>query len=127
MSKVWLITSGSYSDYSIDFVFATQALADEFIATCESAGWHDFDIEERDLLDELPTRAVRYDVHVVDDDEPTVRSTVMWDDAVQFAEQGHAWCYQGRWVATGCARHQDVAVKVAQDALAEARARAAGI
>jgi len=45
--KVFLITSGSYSDYSVDSIFSTREAAETELLGCNS----DSDIEEWDVLD----------------------------------------------------------------------------
>jgi hypothetical protein len=56
--KVCLVTSGQYSGYSVDYVFATRELAEAFIEREKIAaagiGYPGYDIEERDLKTEVP-------------------------------------------------------------------------
>jgi hypothetical protein len=48
--KVYLVTSGSYSDYGVDAVFDTREGAELFIATFRRESWMDaFEIEEWNL------------------------------------------------------------------------------
>ena len=49
MNKVFVVTSGSYSDYGIDAIFTTRELAQSFIDAFEADKWHEMDIEEWDL------------------------------------------------------------------------------
>lgn len=50
MSKAYLLTSGEYSDYSVDGVFSSEEKAREFIANVERLKIrHDFNIDEVEL------------------------------------------------------------------------------
>lgn len=50
MSKVYLVTSGSYSDYAVRAVFSTNALAEAFIEACQGKICSEFNnVEEFDL------------------------------------------------------------------------------
>lgn len=48
MNKVFVVTSGTYSDYSIDSIFTTRELAQSFIDSFNSE-WNTMEIEEWDL------------------------------------------------------------------------------
>lgn len=47
--KVYIVTSGSYSDYGIDAVFSTRDLAKKYISSLNSSRFHEFVIETWDL------------------------------------------------------------------------------
>lgn len=49
MNKVFVVTSGSYSDYGIDAIFTTRELAQSFIDAFKTDKWNEMDIEEWDL------------------------------------------------------------------------------
>lgn len=49
MNKVFVVTSGDYSDYGIDAIFSTRDLAQAFIDAFKANKWHEMDIEEWDL------------------------------------------------------------------------------
>lgn len=49
MTTIYLVSSGSYSDYSVHAAFTTEALAQEYIDKWKSFGVDEYDIEERDL------------------------------------------------------------------------------
>src|SRR5438309_10228406 len=46
MDKVFIVTSGEYSDYGIDAVFSTEELAQKFIDSFSKSGYRDMEIEE---------------------------------------------------------------------------------
>lgn len=50
--SVWLVSSGSYSDYSVHAAFTTKELAEETASVFNAAtdSWHDYFVEERPLL-----------------------------------------------------------------------------
>ena len=56
------MTSGSYSDYTVHYAFATGATAQAFIdrETTMNPSGNDFEIKLMDLLDELPVRVPMY-------------------------------------------------------------------
>lgn len=49
MKKVFVVTSGEYSDYGIDAIFSTRELAQSFIDAFKANKWYEMDIEEWDL------------------------------------------------------------------------------
>lgn len=63
MQKIFLVTSGSYSDYNVDAIFSTRELAEEWIKYQKD---DDFTIEENELdptidkesYDNIPTFSV---------------------------------------------------------------------
>jgi len=57
--KVYVVTSGSYSDYHIEAVFARRAPAK--VVAKDLVG----NVEEYDVLDALPVRTTLYTVHLV--------------------------------------------------------------
>jgi hypothetical protein len=55
MSKVYVVTRGDYSDYTIRAVFLDKTLADEF-AEKDGQRYDEADVEEWDVFDEIPAR-----------------------------------------------------------------------
>ncbi len=49
MKKIYLVTSGSYSDYKVEAVFDDKALAQKFIDSFKKGGWNEMGIEEFEL------------------------------------------------------------------------------
>lgn len=49
MTTVYLVSSGSYSDYGVGPVFSTEALAQEYIDKWVKVGNNEYGIEEREL------------------------------------------------------------------------------
>lgn len=46
MKKIYVVTSGAYSDYGIDAVFDTEELAKKYIASFNKGGFYEMFIEE---------------------------------------------------------------------------------
>jgi len=73
--KVYIVTSGSYSDYSIDAVFSTQAPAEKF-----ANFYGDGRVEEHDLDPEVPERHPRWSVTMDrDGNDAEAHKTGEWD------------------------------------------------
>jgi hypothetical protein len=54
MRKIYIVTSGSYSDYSIRTVFESEEKANEFVETKNrKSGYTDYDIEEYVIADSV--------------------------------------------------------------------------
>ena len=72
MSKVYLVSKGTYSDFSIIAAFATRELAESFASMTPGKG----DVLEYDLLETLPSRVTIYRVA---DDNRGEWSFQCWD------------------------------------------------
>ena len=127
--KVYLVSSGEYSDYSIQAIFATKELAEAALDR-DGADWRKYDsvrIEEYTLLTSLD----RIEVWQASNDFwgkwRTTRDLVYVEDAEQLEER--AWVdYREKgkkWWANGRAATPDRALKIARDALAKAKAERA--
>ena len=58
MSTVYIVTSGSYSDYSINAVFSTEALADQYVAVHQTGPYDRLDVEEWTLDYKAPSKTI---------------------------------------------------------------------
>ncbi len=56
MSKVYIVTSGEYSDYGINRVFSTEEKAKEWVDVITSMYGGDYDIEQYELDAPIPER-----------------------------------------------------------------------
>ena len=56
MSKVFIVTSGEYSDYGIDRVFSTEEKAKEWVDVITSMYGGNYDIEQYELDAPIPER-----------------------------------------------------------------------
>lgn len=56
MSKVYIVTSGEYSDYGIDRVFSTEEKAKEWVKVITSMYGGNYDIEQYELDAPIPER-----------------------------------------------------------------------
>ena len=76
MSKVYVVTAGTYSDYHIEAIFTTKEVAQAFI-DADSA-----QIEAWELFDALPKRVVWWAIDTISWEhggKPFERSHVMWE------------------------------------------------
>ncbi len=67
MTKVWIVTSGEYSDYEIEAVFSTKGLAEDYIQKMNGAGLGSSynDIEGWEL--DLPIPPIGWHVYMSSD------------------------------------------------------------
>lgn len=126
MKKVYLIESGEYSDYRVDYVVASKKVAKTI---CERLNRVDdrYDVSERVLIEspddgEIKTMFyVRTDAHGTELERWTY---TRHGSSEQFEDNGWA----ARWAAGGqSCRGHDVALKIARDKLAEVKAKEAGL
>lgn len=117
--KVCVVTEGSYSDYHILAVFAEKKLADQF---AEAAGGS---VEVYNIRTGMPERATCYSVMIDAEGNETSRwSHFDWDFE---KEPERAWKTGVPGFMAASYRGYDVALKAARDALAQWRARKAGL
>jgi len=65
MAKVWVVTSGEYSDYGIEAIFSSPTLANKLVQSLNQRKGHDYaDFQEWEL-DEINTEDLRYRFDVV--------------------------------------------------------------
>ena len=69
MSKVFIVTSGEYSDYGIDRVFSTEEKAKEWIEVITSMYGGNYNIEQYELDAPIPERKkyLFFDAYIEDD------------------------------------------------------------
>lgn len=85
-NKVYIVTTGCYSDYGINRVFTSEQLAQEYAARCNVVGrTSDFEfsrVEEYDIETELPsiTSSARLGAKAV---TIYIRSATVWDNKWQ--------------------------------------------
>ena len=123
--KAWLVTSGCYSDYSVDNVFSTEAKADAYVAAWreDNPGKpSDYDprVEESELDPEYRPRGHDgWDVFITrgGDIESIAKIDDMLRSSVDATETG--------WWVKCFARDEDHATKIAGEKRQELLARAA--
>ena len=69
MSKVFIVTSGEYSDYGIDRVFSTEEKAKEWVNVITSMYGGNYDIEQYELDAPIPERKeyLFFEAYIKDD------------------------------------------------------------
>jgi len=142
MATVYAISSGSYSDYGINYVFRTRDLAEAFLAREEGiSGWHEYVIEEWELLDELPVRTARYNSYADLEADGTltnisIEGHTLDETSATADKERESVTASGPWAPTrrgvirlGVAgrRSREEAEKALQDLAARVKAERAGI
>lgn len=138
MSKtsVWAVSSGSYSDYGVSCVFATEELANQYADRMNvGTGFRDFFVEEFDFYDDLPPMHVVWtaEQHVWKDgpygaDPPDLctRSSVSVGDAPKF-ETGTRLAGRHSPVVWARGTDRERCVKSVADRITQLRAEREGI
>lgn len=87
MTKVWIVTTGSYSDYNINRVFSTEALAVDHAASLNASGsyYDDAEVHEWEVDKKPLPRRTLYTCKIrqTGDDDPVIEgewSSVTWGD-----------------------------------------------
>lgn len=141
MNKVYIVTSGDYSDYHIDAVFSTKQGAEKYCAlknTCDR--YSDFyNIEEYDIDDmNASNTKVVYAFLIEPSNPPTVEATyyISEDRANAFKEKALRWQKSGdilqdyysidRYVFLA-EENPDKAIKIVLDRVAKAKAEKEGV
>jgi hypothetical protein len=126
--KVYIVTSGSYSDYSIDRVFDDKVLADEYVRIHTEHGGYDMRVEEYDVNAALPRIEIIYTVEVDETGEEVCRRSSACDEPEWTSHESSGESYRRDAIARGgSTRGYDVALKIARDKLAEMKAQREGI
>ena len=141
MSKVYIVTSGEYSDYHIDAVFTTREKAEQFCAvhnTCERYS-NFYNIEEYDVDESDCTKAeVVYAFHVDPSLKPSVEEVYVIDarNIEKFEEKVKIWQRSGDLLQDYYAlgryvflkeHNPEKAIRIVLDRIAKAKAEKEGI
>lgn len=119
MAKVWLVSTGAYSDFGIVAAFTTEALAQEH-ATALNAdnGWADADVLEYRLNDTAPQRHGYYWATVHAGDRPDCYGFLTGWDYDKYENQPHGGTTVSTAFGLGRGATQEQALKIACDNLA---------
>lgn len=129
MKTVYGVVSGSYSDYGVHFICVDEALATRIAGRMNHSGGIEYDVEEFTLV-ESDTDVVAETVYTVEVDK-NGRVTNQWSyvhhlvgSQASHGETSSAYSAGAR----GCSvRGPAVALKAAHDALAQHKAKKAGV
>lgn len=133
MSKIYLVSSGSYSDYGIDAVFSARENAKLYMATFQRNGYDDYnDIEEKELdpcVEDIKSGRKAFHVEMEYDGSCTVgdmkyEPTPLCVDA--FGWDGNT-CTKMHIVGDVMAKDEHHAIKIASEFRAQAIAAGAMI
>ncbi len=130
MTKVYLVTSGEYSDYGVNAVFSNEQLAKAYVDIYSREGIYceEYQIEEYglDFMEKQLRKGLgAWEVNIWKDQQP---ASVSMNDSETIKEHGteiieHPTCF-----SIYCfARDHDHAKKIAQDRFAKFRAEEEGI
>jgi hypothetical protein len=131
MKTAYLISTGSYSDYHVEYVCATKDVAEEILERLNRyEGRDEFRMEERRLLessDELEAGII-YSVLVDKDGREVRRFSYAWHGESEPQESTYRVKNWHEYeVSATSPRGYDVALKAARDVLAEGKAEAEGL
>ena len=88
MAKVFIVTSGEYSDYGIDRVFSTRKLAEQYVDTKDD----DWQIEEYELDEPIEREthifAVRMSIRSKEVERCSISSCLSKKDCIEYYERG---------------------------------------
>ena len=120
MNKVYIVTSGEYSDYQIDAVFSTEEKAHEYIQQPGS----DYRIEVFDIDNEVKKETKLWEVGMYYEDFTLKKSCIAWSD-LYIADTFHVFddCYGKKvlyqYIETDS---MDRAIKIASERIAQIKA-----
>jgi hypothetical protein len=134
---VYLISHGSYSDYSVDAVVTTKGTAEVIVNRLNGLKSNDFDlydVEERPLITSPSDVEARvYHLVWIDrDGNPTeesthVKTSLDFDPLPEDNSSDTKFARDGTVAFGQSSRGRDVALKIARDKLAEIKAAEAGL
>lgn len=120
--EVYIVTSGEYSDYRIEAVFTDKALAERHAERLSGS------VETCALLTRKPVKRRVYSVAVNEAGEEVNRyEQLEWSYEARFGANVRTLRSRIVSVIARSPRGYDVALKVARDALAKAKAERAGL
>ena len=111
MNKVYIVTSGTYSDYAIEEVFDNREDAEKYICLHDNDSYLDMRVEEYDIYKnaELKNVKVHYGIYFI-----------MRENGINFFDI----VYDNKPIETNI---KDVVKKIVYDAVAKFKAEEAGI
>lgn len=132
MTSVWVVTTGTYSDYRIKRIFSTKELAERYVATIDNP---DVDVEGWDLDESFDPDSVYWEIVFVED-TGRVWAAHRYEEGVPDGrtvndfQRTSSKYYDGRgfrWAGVVQARTKEHAIKIASERLVMALARENGM
>jgi hypothetical protein len=125
MAKIYIVTSGEYSDYNINAIFSTEELAQAFIDSFKARSYCDMCIEDYDLdpnANDIKQKRRPYWVRI--DKEGNVDSIEIVDSAIWFgceiADARISYTYNLQYMNVYCfANDNNHAIKIAGEKRAQ--------
>lgn len=98
---VYAISSGSYSDYAVNYICATRQLAEETAALLNTDDYSDYFVETIDVITEVPVRQEMVTIHTRVNDDGT------WEQSSEFSYTHWSFGSPGPAVAWNWTRNRE--------------------
>lgn len=136
MNKVYIVTSGTYSDYAIEEVFDNREDAERYICLHENDSYLDMSVEEYDIYKnaELKNVKVHYGIYFIMRENGINFFDIVYDNKpietnINRSKHNYSKSYDGTLPLSNrnIFKDKDVVKKIIYDAVAKFKAEEAGI
>lgn len=136
MNKVYIVTSGIYSDYAIEEVFDNREDAERYICLHENDSYLDMSVEEYDIYKnaELKNVKVHYGIYFIMRENGINFFDIVYDNKpietnINRSKHNYSKSYDGTLPLSNrnIFKDKDVVKKIIYDAVAKFKAEEAGI
>ena len=136
MNKVYIVTSGAYSDYAIEEVFDNYEDAEKYICLYNNDGYHGMRIEEYDIYKnaELKNVKVHYGISFIMRENRIISFDIVYENKpietnINGSEHTYSKSYYGILPLSdrNIFKDKDVVKKIVYDAVAKFKAEEARI
>ena len=136
MNKVYIVTSGTYSDYAIEEVFDNREDAERYICLHENDSYLDMSVEEYDIYKnaELKNVKVHYGIYFIMRENGINFFDIVYDNKpietnINRSKHNYSKSYDGTLPLSNrnIFKDKDVVKKIVYDAVAKFEAEEAGI
>lgn len=136
MNKVYIVTSGTYSDYAIEEVFDNREDAERYICLHDNDSYLDMSVEEYDIYKnaELKNVKVHYGIYFIMRENGINFFDIVYDNKpietnINRSKHNYSKSYDGTLPLSNrnIFKDKDVVKKIIYDAVAKFKAEEAGI
>jgi hypothetical protein len=136
MNKVYIVTSGTYSDYAIEEVFDNREDAEKYICLHDNDSYLDMRVEEYDIYKnaELKNVKVHYGIYFIMRENGINFFDIVYDNKpietnINRSKHNYSKSYDGTLPLSNrnIFKDKDVVKKIVYDAVAKFKAEEAGI
>lgn len=136
MNKVYIVTSGTYSDYAIEEVFDNREDAERYICLHDNDSYLDMSVEEYDIYknEELKNVKVHYGIYFIMRENGINFFDIVYDNKpietnINRSKHNYLKSYDGTLPLSNrnIFKDKDVVKKIVYDAVAKFEAEEAGI